>query len=269
MINIKTNILVVLVTFAFSAQATLEEYLALMTTSSKCDSRLSMIAQYRKEILKLIDKTLDLSYLTSNSPLLKIVKYEELVDFVELMLKHKANPNVHATLLYTPIHIAVIHGNYEAICVLLRFGAHPNEKNKLEETPLHTALKQDLFCTGLRENRVAIVKLLLQHGANQLAQSKDQENALAIEYKRALEVDFFVLFFDQLVLSEPTKKSEAQNYKKIAQLLIAYIGLYSKQGRIAREGLAQVLLPEIVCHIASYLPEYDFHYTNTQVKQQD
>ena len=51
------------------------------------------------------------------------------------------------------------------------------------------------------------------------------------------------------------------------------MGLYSNQGRIAREGLAQVLPTEIAYHIASYLPEYAIHYdadtsnTNTQHKQ--
>lgn len=283
--TIKTSILIILVTFVFFTRGMLNS-----TTKAK----------YRKEVLQLIEQTPDLSYLTNNSLLLTIVKYKKLTGLVRLMLKHKANPNVHdntelgntplhdaaqdnntqATLLLlqagansnsknkkfadTPLHLAVRYGSYDAVHILLRFGAHPNEKNNYGYTPLHEALREVSFDSKLHKNRTKIIKLLLHYSANPLAQNNYQKNALNIirhKYKVALcNLKKYQITTDLHNIDSPYFKAEAEKYKKIALLLIAYVGLYTKQGRIAHQGLAQVLPLEIAYYIASYLPEYAFHH---------
>ena len=239
--DIKRSLLPIVLTQVFFAQG-MAEY---------------VIAQYHKEILQLIDKKPDLSYLTSDSPLLEIVKHKELNNLVEFMLKCKANPNVKDNVLSsntplcnaarcnnaqaalsliqaganisskndldnTPLHIAVRYNSYEVIDVLLQSGAPIHEKNSCGDTPLHTALEQDIFSSGLWKNRKKIVELLLQYGADPLAQNNKKDDAFKIiaeEYQRALEQTHLwqsSAFCSEMIYQYQT---EAQEYQEIARLL--------------------------------------------------
>ena len=251
------------------------------------------VAHYRREVGELVKNTPDFSHLASSSPLLFLVEDkedQELLELITYMLKNKANPNVtqevtgwtplhnaaqqnnvHTILLLlkaganpnskctmvanTPLHTAVEQGSSETVHALLCFGANPNEKNKKENTSLHTALKQDQLIFSLRQSRKKIVQLLLKYGADPLVYNIDKDTPLTIvrkEYVRALK-DAQKWQINNMIGLVHSCETEAQDYKEIARLLIARVGLYTKQGRIAHQGLAQVLPTEIAYYLASYL----------------
>lgn len=84
------------------------------------------------------------------------------VGMVELLLTHKADPNVenHMRENSTPLHYAATKGSAELAECLLKHGANPNaeKKNSRDEiTPLHCAIKK---------GSLEVVQVLLKYGAN-------------------------------------------------------------------------------------------------------
>lgn len=266
-------------------------FVLLVALTVPAQSMQDVLIKFRQEILELINIKPDLSHLTNNSPLLAIIRYNELNDLVELMLKHKANPNVqdksgNSTLHHaatknnakavslllqakasiniidnygeTPVHTAVRSNSYEALYVLLSLGANPNIQDAFNHTPLHIALQKDIFSSGLQQNRLKIIKMLLHFGASLTGAGK-QKNIINTVYTNYIRALHDVSRYTEYPGMASLYTAEAEDYKKIAQLLIAVVGLYSKQSRIAHQGLVQVLPLEIAQHIASYLPEYAIH----------
>lgn len=102
--------------------------------------------------------------LNNQSPLLLAIQF----NFgIEVLLKNKADPNQRwQGQTHTPLLLAVIKNNIEAIKLLLNYKATPNmtggryqdlEKTIVSIAPLHIALEK---------NYIEIVELLLLHGAN-------------------------------------------------------------------------------------------------------
>ena len=81
-----------------------------------------------------------------------------MVDIIELLLSFGADPNQHGLDDYTPLHMAVSESNLPAVEILLKGGADPRLRTRIDycETPREMAEKM-----GLRD----IVELLAVHEA--------------------------------------------------------------------------------------------------------
>nr|AKD28023.1 ankyrin repeat domain protein [Glypta fumiferanae] len=78
-------------------------------------------------------------------------------EFVDILLKNKANVNIACTDdMRTPLHLAASNGNYKNTKILIDAGARVNVKNILGESPLH--------CASTSKNK-KVVELLLEFGA--------------------------------------------------------------------------------------------------------
>lgn len=97
-------------------------------------------------------------------------------EFIELLLKHKADPNTKTTdqsYSLTPLHLLSSSGNSDQkIQVLLNYGADPTIKNKNKCTPLDYAVSQSQF-----DN----VKVLLNHMESLLNPTKILEIMCTID----------------------------------------------------------------------------------------
>lgn len=67
------------------------------------------------------------------------------LQIVNLLLQHKANPNLKDKQGFSPLHFAVIKGHHEVATLLLKSGANPNAENRKGETPLSLAVKYKNF----------------------------------------------------------------------------------------------------------------------------
>ncbi|XP_076469024.1 uncharacterized protein LOC143299615 [Babylonia areolata] len=75
---------------------------------------------------------------------------------LEVLLAHRANPNVSDCFYGTPLHIAAVRGHLMSAEVLLRHGAKVNA-TYIHTTPLHRASLQ---------GDEGMVRMLLEHGAD-------------------------------------------------------------------------------------------------------
>jgi len=82
----------------------------------------------------------------------------DVVDIIELLLSFGADPNQHGLNDYTPLHMAVSENNLPAVELLLKGGADPRLRTRIDdcETPREMAEK-----VGLHD----IVELLAAHEA--------------------------------------------------------------------------------------------------------
>lgn len=64
---------------------------------------------------------------------------EENFPFVTLLLKHQANPNMHAKYGYTPLHLSVIQQQIDIAKLLITNGADINSIDEDGATPLQIA----------------------------------------------------------------------------------------------------------------------------------
>ncbi|XP_052769568.1 ankyrin-3-like isoform X2 [Mya arenaria] len=134
----------------------------------------------------------------TESPLF-IACYEDDIDIVRLLIKHKANINVSNEQKYTPLHVAAWNGHLETVRELLKFGAPHDIKTNDGNTPLglaahgcHLSVMKELLQLGCNVNNkdkdeddpilyasyngmTRGVELLLEHGAN--ANSANRVNA--------------------------------------------------------------------------------------------
>lgn len=81
----------------------------------------------------------------------------------EVVLTHGADINAKDKWGNTPLHRAANWGEKEMIELLIAKGADINAENRRGETPLNRAVMGDW---GTKEERKAIAKLLISHGAN-------------------------------------------------------------------------------------------------------
>jgi len=205
------------------------------------------VNELRGKITSLITNNQDLSMLTKDSPLLNRYLYADLSEYLPILLKNKANPNIESngyTPLYraislgkenavtllleagadpndntkmisfdetSPLHHAIECGNKKIVELLLKFNAHPNIviTDQSTKTPLITAISKGLI--NMEKNRLSIIELLLQYGANPLICGENNTNALAIAQKRLLKA-----------ASQKQSKSHLPQYKKIVHIFLYY-----------------------------------------------
>ncbi len=91
------------------------------------------------------------------------------VDIVQMLLKHKADPNAHNNAGMAPLHGAAMAGHMEVVQLLLEHGAEVNAADNIGNTPLYFAAW---------DGHEAVAKLLLDHGADRGAVTHKGESAL-------------------------------------------------------------------------------------------
>jgi ankyrin repeat protein len=79
----------------------------------------------------------------------------------------RGDVDVHTKGIFgeTPLHVAVIWGDAEAVRTLLSAGANPNAQGEHGFTPLHEAVEQ---------RNLPLVKLLVQSGASNTIRNSEQ-----------------------------------------------------------------------------------------------
>ncbi len=141
---------------------------------------------------------------------------------MQQLIELRAQVNAQTQNLCTPLHLCISHAPYndiDGVQLLIKAGAEVNIQDSKGKTPLRYAVNL---------NAPYIVKTLLSvPGIKTSILSKDGKSDLAIAKKKG--------------------------HKTIGRLLIQHLGVYSAQGRISRQGFAQILPQEIAEHIAAFL----------------
>jgi ankyrin repeat protein len=103
---------------------------------------------------------INLQSISGKSPLLRVLTghglERKVVDIVQRLLEHGANPNIHEDNQTTALHHALSHGSLKAAQLLLSYGAMVDEKDKKGKTPFQVAASK---------GHDKLMKLLLEHGA--------------------------------------------------------------------------------------------------------
>ncbi|XP_015281874.1 PREDICTED: ankyrin repeat and SOCS box protein 18 isoform X2 [Gekko japonicus] len=118
------------------------------------------------------------------------------VDCVELLLEHKANPNILNDDGQVPLHLCTSHNSLGCAKALVAFGAWVNQPSEeTQEAPLHTAAKH-----GLYEH----THLYLRNGATVDAKNSLGETALGLACREAKE------------------RETQESYLRVCRLLLSY-----------------------------------------------
>ena len=98
-------------------------------------------------------------------------------EVIQTILNHKINVSTIKTKSgATPLHIAVLHGHYELVYMLLEAGAQVNIQDNEGYTPLMRALAQ--------EKQAVLIKLLSAVGASTTLITKKGENLITIAKRK-------------------------------------------------------------------------------------
>nr|XP_056712114.1 ankyrin repeat and SOCS box protein 18 isoform X2 [Euleptes europaea] len=117
-------------------------------------------------------------------------------DCVELLLEHKANPNLLNDDGQAPLHLCASQNSLRCAKTLVTFGALVNQPSEeTQETPLHTAAKH-----GLYEH----ADLYLRNGAMVDMKNSLEETALSVTCREAKE------------------REKQESYLRVCQLLLTY-----------------------------------------------
>ena len=113
-----------------------------------------------KEKIKII-KSIYKKYLNivndNNSTLLHKTVMSNLLNIMKILLEEGVDDiNAKDNAGYTPLHLAIVHDNYDILQILIENGANINEKY-FNDTPILLAIKK---------NKPNIIKLLIEKGAN-------------------------------------------------------------------------------------------------------
>ena len=86
------------------------------------------------------------------------------VGIIQWLLNHGADANIRNSRDATPLHIAAYHMHLDAVRVLLKHNTELNLQDYCDRTPLYEALTKS--GSSWKEQRVIIVRQLLEHGAD-------------------------------------------------------------------------------------------------------
>lgn len=109
------------------------------------------------------------------------------LDIVEILLEHGAEVHTKDHYSLTHLHNAAWLGYVEIVKILLNYGAKINALTKFDETPLYKACFGG--CESPAEGRIAVVKFLLEHGANPNLCPCTGENLLEATYNKDFKFD--------------------------------------------------------------------------------
>lgn len=115
--------------------------------------------------------------------------------------------NVQDNAGYTPLYLAVVHGNKEAVALLLAHGADMQLIPQGKDSLLHAALT---LKNDFSNNRDAILNALIVHGVNVNEQDKHGRNALNRIATEQIEIKPDTLFYLIENTIEPELKSVQQ-----------------------------------------------------------
>jgi ankyrin repeat protein len=112
---------------------------------------------YPEVVQLLLAKGADVDAVGPDGTALSLAAARESIELVELLLKHKANPNLEDFRGKRPLHNAARRGNERIAELLLDHGADMNARMIGDETALHEAMKY---------RHLSLMQLLLERGAD-------------------------------------------------------------------------------------------------------
>jgi len=117
-----------------------------------------------------------------------VVDGKNKIDVLTTLITHEANVNAATKEGETPLHLAVIQGDYDVVKLLLENKADVNATKKDGETPLHIA---ETNSHNNNSTILHIAELLLSKGAAVNAKDNKQETPLcrAIHHQRTGMID--------------------------------------------------------------------------------
>lgn len=156
---------------------------------------------------------------------------------------------------FTPLHSSITNHKEYLVSELLRYGASVNMMASHHLSPLHL-----VFLDTTKDDRV-ITKLLIQSNAQVNIQDNTGDTPLhAASAINAIKSVSVLLCHPRIDLSKININNQSvlalakeKNFKEIGRMLIQHLGIYSAQGRISKQGLAQILPQEVAEYIASFL----------------
>ncbi len=156
---------------------------------------------------------------------------------IQLLLTHKADPNIQAFYKDTPLMYAVADFP-SAIPLLLQAGADINQPNENGFTALSRAVN--------KRSKIA-VRLLLTNKIQAPHFHYGQLVAAVNQYRHV----FYLARSEEQTFSG-VHPIIAADFRAIGRALKQFEGLYTYRGRIAKKGLAQILPEDIVKIIAMH-----------------
>ena len=126
-----------------------------------------------------------------DTPLL-LASWQGHLDVVQFLLEHGADVNLLDDEHNAPLTLAAYSGHVNVVQLLLEHNAAPNSQDEDGYTPLHDAVRLNLFIA----DRPHIVRLLLKHGANPNAHNHNLETPLHLVSKRTDLLDVLRLLLE-------------------------------------------------------------------------
>lgn len=166
--------------------------------------------------------------LKEESLLLKYAESDKYSNQLEELLMFGANPNIKDILQQTPLHIATIHNALENVKILLKYHANPDIQDDLQYSALMTAVSKGY---------IDIVFELLKHKANPNLQ------------------DFITKETAIFRVADQNPNYSIETRKKIISLLLlhgAKLKIKNNQG----ETIIEYLIKHNLQELAQYIEEY-------------
>lgn len=187
---------------------------------------------------------------------------------VELLLKHKANPNISNNYGLTPLHNAISLANEMIAELLIKNGADVNAKDRNGWTPLH-------YCAF--KNLVSIAKLLIEKGADLNANSTSETRIFDIFYPNGATPFEIAEKIDNSEIIKILKNSVDKGVKRNNEDIWKKIKKYQSTFNLIKEDndvidlfhnvtnkikkVTYYEIPEIICIIdTDFIRKYKFLY---------
>lgn len=167
-----------------------------------------------------------------------IIRYQDAIKIIELLLGSGARVNVHTKYKVTPLHSAALRGSLPVTELLINHHADVNAQDRYGKTPLFYAIPREE--DGCAFPVSSIVKALLEHGADVFVTDKDGNTPLhKAAYRGQKDVVRLLLRHNHPV--DPTNhygvtplhRAAEKGYSEIVELLVehgAHVNIQNKYG---------------------------------------
>ena len=153
-----------------------------------------------------------------NTPLLKFLKTAKIQESIDLLLQHKADPNIVNHQQQSAVHVIVLSENIEYLFILIKFSINLDLKDANGNTGLHIAASK-------RSDK--ILRVLCENGANTNLVDKKQRTPLHIAFNSATTSSNASFNIESLLLLYGGNINQV-DYKKRSPLHYAFVKIHQK-----------------------------------------
>ena len=157
-----------------------------------------------------------------NTPLLKFLKTAKIQESIDLLLQHKADPNIVNHQQQSAVHVIVLSENIEYLFILIKFSINLDLKDANGNTGLHIAASK-------RSDK--ILRVLCENGANTNLVDKKQRTPLHIAFNSATTSSNASFNIESLLLLYGGNINQV-DYKKRSPLHYAFVKIHQKNGSV-------------------------------------